>query len=224
MNKEVKIVKPGQDNLLVGENGERLTPPEGWSFLAAGDAGLTRKVTAKGMFWRVQIRKGRRKISKGVWAPAEIISAAQAEVKAVRATAEYAKRIAADRRRREKKQAEYEKEFYGQVRQFLAFSPRHSAMEKKMAELVTAHAIPVGSGTVARTAMIPIGERASRAVIAWMRHQTSAYDSMNIPRQKGKRREVRRMLASRSVQLLEAYRNGEETSQACPLKRALGLV
>lgn len=222
MNKDVKIVRPGKGTVLIDENGEEITPPDGWTFLPAGDAGVTRKVTAKGVFWRVQIQKGRRKISKGVWAPAKTIASAQKEVKAIRSTPEYAKRIECSRRRRDFKQAKYEEEFCEEVCRFLAFSPRYSGMEKKMAEAITSHAVPVGSGTVARTAMIPIGERASRAVIAWMRHQTTAYESMTIPRVKGRRREVRRILASRSVELLEDYRNGKETSKSCPLKKALG--
>ena len=36
------------------------------------------------------------------------------------------------------------------------------------------------------------------AVIVWMRHRTTAYDNMAIPRVKGKRREVRRLLAQQS--------------------------
>ena len=52
---------------LIGEKGEKLTPPDGWAFLPAGDAGITRKVTAKGIFWRVQAQMGRRIISKGIW-------------------------------------------------------------------------------------------------------------------------------------------------------------
>lgn len=90
-----------------------------------------------------------------------------------------------------------------------------------MAEAITVHAVPVGSGTVARTTMIPVEERAAKAVIAWMRHQTTAYESMRIPRVKGKRREIRRMLASRSVELLKTYREGLETPAGCPLKKAL---
>ena len=39
--------------------------------------------------------------------------------------------------------------------------------------------------------------RVKAAVIAWMRHQTTGYDDMVIPRVKGNRREVRRMLAQR---------------------------
>jgi hypothetical protein len=56
-----------------------------------------------------------------------------------------------------------------------------------------------------------------------MRHQTTAYDDMSIPRVKGMRREVRRMLAQRSRDLLRAYREGRQLGgAACPLQRALG--
>src|SRR5581483_4858288 len=91
----------------------------------------------------------------------------------------------------------------------------------RLARAVTAHATPVGSGTVARTKRIPVEERAEAAVIAWMRHQTTAYDGMVIPRVRGKRREVRRMLARRSQELLHRYRRGEPVANGCPLQRAL---
>ena len=221
MEQENRIVKPGLNGILIGEKGEKLTPPAGWSFLPAGDAGVTKKVTAKGAFWRVQAQMGRRIISKGIWAPAETIEMAKQEVAAVRSTEAYQKKLDSGRKRRAKKQTEYEKEFCLEVRTFLAFAPMHQELEKEMAEAITVHAVPVGSGTVARTAMIPVEERAAKAVIAWMRHQTTAYESMRIPREKGKRREVRRMLASRSVELLKAYREGLETSPSCPLKKAL---
>ena len=58
-------------------------------------------------------------------------------------------------------------------------------------------------------------------MIAWMRHQTTAYDTMKIPRVKGKRREVRRMLARRSKELLSGYRDGETAGETCPLRQAL---
>jgi hypothetical protein len=58
-------------------------------------------------------------------------------------------------------------------------------------------------------------------VIAWLRHQTTAYDSMSVPRIKGKRREVRRMLADRSKEFLERYRRGESLGERCPMKQAL---
>ena len=86
---------------------------------------------------------------------------------------------------------------------------------------MTGHATPVGSGTVARTGRIPLEARAEAAVIAWMRHQTTGYDGMANPRVKGKRREVRRMLARRSQELLQRYRRGEPVGEDCPLKKAL---
>ena len=65
-------------------------------------------------------------------------------------------------------------------------------------------------------------QRAEAAVIAWLRHQTTSYDSMTIPRGKGQRREVRRLLARRSHELLERYRRGESIPDTGPLMKALG--
>ena len=79
----------------------------------------------------------------------------------------------------------------------------------------------LAAARLARTKRIPIEQRAEAAVIAWMRHQTTGYDGMVIPRVKGKRREVRRMLARRSHELLERYRRGEPVGKDCPLKRAM---
>jgi len=44
---------------------------------------------------------------------------------------------------------------------------------------------------------------------------------MKVPRVKGKRREVRRMLAEESRLLLKKYRAGDAADQTCPLQRAL---
>ncbi len=49
----------------------------------------------------------------------------------------------------------------------------------------------------------------------------TGYDGMVIPRVKGKRRELRRMLAQRSKELLAGYRRGEANGEECPLQRAL---
>jgi hypothetical protein len=92
---------------------------------------------------------------------------------------------------------------------------------KSLADAVTQHATPVGSGTVARTQRISLERRAESAVIAWLRHATSAYENMEIPRIKGKRREVRRMLAEQSRRLLEKYRAGRAADPTCPLQQAL---
>jgi hypothetical protein len=91
----------------------------------------------------------------------------------------------------------------------------------RLAKAVTDHATPVGSGTVARTKRIPVEQRAEAAVIAWMRHQTTGYDSLVIPRVRGKRREVGRILAQRSKELLSRYRRSQAVGDECPLKKAL---
>ena len=146
----------------------------------------------------------------------------RADLEAERSTESFAKKKEADARRREKAQAEYVEDFLGAVVAFLAFHPTHADLAQQLARAVTDHATPVGSGTVARTKRIPVERRAEAAVIAWMRHRTTAYDGMSIPRVQGKRREVRRQLASRSRELLDRYRRGEPASAGCPLKVAAG--
>jgi hypothetical protein len=143
------------------------------------------------------------------------------ELDVERATDAYAKKQESAAKRREKVQEEYVEDFQGAVLEFLRFHQTHAPLSQRLARLVATHATPVGSGTVARTKRIPIERRAEAAVIAWMRHQTTAYDSMKIARVKGQRREVRRMLAARSRSVLEAYRQGHAIADSCPLKQAL---
>lgn len=217
-----RTVQPSRiQGTVLTESGERLTPPEDWAFLQAGDAAITRSVKAKGATWIVQVRKGRRMISKGIWAKARHIQESRKEVEAKRATPEYARRRTADLARRTAKQEKYLLDFCTEVVHFLGFHPRYQPEAKILGKKITAHAAPVGSGTVARTERIPIAKRAEAATIAWMRHQTTAYDSMRIARIKGKRREIRRQLAAKSVKLLQAYRQGGELAENCPLKKAL---
>jgi len=208
-------------NTVRTDDGEILTVPDGWELLPPGDAALTRRVKSAGQHWVVQERKGRRTFSKGVWAPAETIDRIRVEVEAARSTDAYTKRKAADARRREKAQGEYVEDFFVAIVEFLDYHPNHAALARQFARAVTEHATPVGSGTVARTKRIPVERRAEAAVIAWMRHQTTAYESMTIPRVKGKRREVRRRLAQHSKELLSRYRKGEAVSDDCPLLQAL---
>jgi hypothetical protein len=209
-------------NTIRAADGTILTAPEGWALLPPGDTALTRRVKEAGDHWVVQEKKGRRIFSRGVWAPAATIDRVRAELEAERCTESYAKRKEADARRREKAQAEYVEDFFGAVLEFLAFHPNHADLAQRLAQAVTDHATPVGSGTVARTKRIPVEQRAEAAVIAWMRHQTTGYDGMTIPRVKGKRREVRRVLARRSQELLGRYRRGEPVPEGCPLRKALG--
>jgi len=133
----------------------------------------------------------------------------------------YAKRLASARRGREQKQARYVESFEASVLAFLNFAPLYQQEARYLARLIAEQATPVGSGTVARTQRIPIEERAEAAVIAWMRHQTTAYEHMQVPKVKGMRRALRRRLAARSRQLLGFYRRAEKIPDGCPLKSAL---
>ena len=192
-------------NTVRAADGTFLTAPDGWVLLPPGDATLTRRVKEAGEHWAVQEKKGRKTFSRGVWAPAATINRIRADLASERSTDGHARRREANARRRDKAQAEYVEDFFGAVLAFLAFHPNHAELADRLARAVTDHATPVGSGTVARTKRIPVGRRAEAAVIAWLRHQTTGYESMMIHRVKGKRREVRRMLARRSQELLARY-------------------
>jgi hypothetical protein len=208
-------------NTVQSADGRVLTVPEGWVLLPPGDAALTRRVKAAGDHWVVAEKKGRKVFSRGIWSSAMTIERIRAELAVERSTESFTKRKEADARRREKVQGEYVEDFKLTVVTFLAFHPNHANLADRLAKAVTDHATPVGSGTVARTKRIPVEQRAAAAVIAWMRHQTTAYDDMAIPRIKGKRKEVRRMLARRSKELLERYRRGDAAEEQCPLQKFL---
>lgn len=213
---------PGPEPRTVrAANGKILPVPAEWDLLLPGDAALTRRVKLAGPHWIIQERKGRKTFSRGVWAPAATIERIRADLLAERSTEKHAKKQIASAARRERLQAEYVDDFTETILRFLDFHPVHEPAARQLAQRVADHATPVGSGTVARTQRIPIERRAEAAVIAWLRHQTTGYDSMKIPREKGKRREVRRMLAERSRQLLERYRRGQEPAASCVLMRAL---
>lgn len=223
MPNQTRIVSPGPDASSVrAPDGAVLRPPHDWVLLPPGDAGLTRRVKAAGPTWTVQEKVGRRLFSRGVWAPAATVESARQALAVERAAPAYARRRMADAQRRQHQQSQYVQTFHDAVTGFLRFHPRYADLARRLAAAVTAHGTPVGSGTVARTQRIPLEQRAEAAVIAWLRHQTTAYDQMTIPRIKGKRREVRRMLAARSNALLGAYRAGRPTDPtACLLQRAL---
>ena len=216
------IFQPGPRPRTVRESNDSIRKvPSDWVLLPPGDATLTRRVKKAGEAWCIHQRKGRRVFSLGIWAPKTTIDRLKRQLEEERSTEQYQKKRQSDKRRRAKKQTEYVEDFTLAVRQFLRFHARHRSLGERLARKVARHATPVGSGTVARTQKIPIERRAEAAVIAWMRHQTTAYDSMVIPRVRGKRREVRRMLAARSRQILDQYRTGAAPGPACPLYRSL---
>jgi len=217
-----RIVKPSKKpRTVLTDDGESLPIPSGWALLEPGDGPLTKLVKSKGPSWLVQVKKGRRLMSKGIWTDKTHIEEGRREIEEKRSTDSYAKKRKSDLARKERLHRSYVAEFSCEVASFLSFAPRYKKLEEQLAYAVTVHATPVGSGTVARTTRIPVEDRASRAVVAWMRHQTTGYDTMSIERVKGRRREVRRMLAERSMELLASYRKGGDVPDSCPLKKAL---
>jgi hypothetical protein len=223
MPDQTRIVSPGlRPGTVIFDGGTIRDIPAGWELLSPGDATFTRRTKAGGPSWTVQEKRGRKTFSRGVYAPADRIAAVREALEAERSTEAYAKRRASDVRRRDQKQADYVESFQESVERFLAFDKRYSELAARLAKAISDHATPVGSGTVARTQRISIEARAERAVIAWMRHQTTAYDHMKIERVKGRRREVRRELAAQSRHLLERYRKGHDVpAGSCPLELAL---
>lgn len=201
-----------------------LRVPDDWALLPPGDAALSRRIKGDGPTWTVIEPVGNKRFSRGIWAPAARIEALRVELAAEREDPAYQRKLDAGRRRRAAAEVDYAGAFRKAVLAFLDFHPSHAALAEVLAERIAAHATPVGSGTVARTQRIPIEDRAEAATLAWMRHQTTAYDHMRIERVKGRRREVRRLLARESHRLLERYRRGERVApDSCPLQRALAV-
>lgn len=218
-----RVLAPTSDpGVFLAPDGTRLTPPPGWACLPPGDAAWTRRVKASGPSWAVVERRGRKVFSRGLWAPETTIRKVGAAIEAERATATYAQRRSRDAARRERIESDYAKTFAREVERMLAFSREWLPLARAVAEKVAAHATPVGSGTVARTKRIPVEARAEAAVIAWMRHQTTAYDSLQIPRVKGMRRQVRRELARTSNAVLDRHRRDVPHGiEGCPLCTAI---
>jgi len=216
-------VRPSQKpGYVINEHAVLEPVPAGWILLPPGDSALSRRIKADGPTWTMSELKGRKRFSRGIWAPAHRIEALRAELQEERADPSHQRKLDSARARRAVAQADYVEDFRAAVLTFLDFHPAHVGDAQLLADLIAAHATPVGSGTVARTERIPIPERAEAATIAWLRHQTTGYDQMRIPLIKGRRREVRRLLAQRSHQLLRLYREGRPVDvKLCPLQSAL---
>ena len=211
-----------QHRYVVITDGTRVDIPTNWELLPPGDAAITKELKKIGPTWTAQQKKGRKTFSDGVWAAQDNIAQAKSTIKLKRSTPEYTKKRTSELKRREVKQTKYVDEFHNAVLMYLSFHSCHKVLAEQMAELITTHATPVGSGTVARTETIPIEQRAAAAVTAWMRHQTTEYDRMRIKRVQGERREVRKELAKETRELLSTYRKGLPIDeQRCPLFQAI---
>lgn len=210
------------DKSLKDTSGNVFIVPQDWENLPAGDASITRKLKSLGPTWTVQEKKGRKMFSHGVWAAKENIQEAKNLVATLRSDPKHQKKLAQAKVRREEKEDVFAEDFQQAIIAFLNFDKKYQALVEKLSLLVKEHAVPVGSGTVARSSTVSLNDKAALAVMAWMRHQTSNYDSTPVPRIKGARRELRKEIARRSERILEKYRRGEDADLTlCPLYRAL---
>lgn len=223
MASETREVGPGPNPQSVRtKDGKVLNVPAHWVLVPPGDPGLTRRIKKAGPTWTVKEKRGRRMFSQGVWTDGAVVAKIREELAQERSDPAYQRKLDSARVKREREQEEYAAQFQREVERFLNFAPVYARLAKGLSYAITEQGIDVGSGTVARTARITIDKRAEAATIAWLRHQTTEYDDMKIPRVKGMRREVRRMLAERSRRLLDRYRRGLEVDhETCPLTRAL---
>ena len=197
------------------------TVPEIWEFVPSGDPALTRRIKVSGDFCPVRKKVRKRVIDVGLFADRDLVKSLRQKLEKERTCPEYHRKLAAARQYRQRQEQNYREAFCAALIRYLDFAPVFSGEAEKLAQAVVEHALPVNSGTVARTKRIPLEQRVEAALIAWMRHQTTAYDTMQIAREKGARREVRRRLAERSRQILQQYRAGVVPSAACPLAAAL---
>ena len=169
---EVYDTKSGLWHPELGE----LTQPDGWSFLPAGDAFVTRRVKAAGVYWVLFRPKGRREHRRqlGLLAPADAIASAQIEADTTASRREH-ERIASARQR-DKNEAVYRAEFVDAVMQWLNFPSEHAAMASEIARGAADRAAVVGSGRVGRTKTLTLEDRAALAARAFIRHHYTDYE------------------------------------------------
>ena len=220
MREEFQVWRTNRDREFL-HNGRVVRVPDSWVFVPSGDPGLTRRLKAAADCWVVVHKRKNRVEAVGVWAEAAEVERVRGDLAEERANPAYLRRLEAAKQARIARQDAYVVAFRQAVVDFLHFAPCYEELAWDLADAVTDQAVPVGSGTVARTERIPLAERAEAAVIAWMRHQTTGYDQMAIARIKGERRAVRRTLAAGSREILDRYRRGEPIAPDCPLAAAL---
>lgn len=218
MKKEVFITSDGR---FTDEENNIVKIPEMWEFLPAGDAGVTRNVTKAGEYIRVKQKRGRRLISKGVWAPKEAIEMAIAKMTTLRSTESYEKSKQYRAHKREKDLISYQEDFKKQIIIQLSFADIYHDIAVVLADKITQFATPIGSGTVARSSTLSLDLKAQKAINGWVRHRLTPYESLKIARVKGARANARKLMYEKGLKVFLPYQKGEEIPSNCPLKREL---
>ncbi len=125
-------VRPSKNSReVITAEGKILKVPDDWDLLMPGDAALSRRIKKDGPTWTMFEMKGRKKFSRGIWAPAARIDALEAELKIEREDPAYQKKLDAGRSRRAKEQVVYAADFEAAVLEFLAFQSAHLELALK---------------------------------------------------------------------------------------------
>ena len=151
--------------------------PDGWAFLPAGDAFVTRTVKSAGQYWLCWQPRSRHRAHRrllGLWAPAEAIRAAEERAKETSDKRAAARRVSAQSRARHEDR--YQADLREAVLAFLNFAPQHTELAAQIAAETAAHAAVVGSGRVGRTRLLGLEEKAALAARAHIRHRYTAYE------------------------------------------------
>jgi Uncharacterized conserved protein (DUF2293) len=151
--------------------------PADWAFLASGDAFVTRRVKAGGVYWNAWRPRGRDRPHRrrlGLFAPAAAINQARSD--AERTAERRARARVVSARSRDKAEDAYREEFTAAVLVWLDFAPEHAVLAEEIANVTAERAVVVGSGRVGRTRLLPLEERAALAARATIRHRFTDYD------------------------------------------------
>jgi hypothetical protein len=172
-NLDVYDTKTGWWNPVLGD----LEVPDGWEFLASGDAFITRRVKAGGVYWsawKPRNRRGGHRRRLGLLAPSAAIATARCD--AIATAEQRAAARVASTRHRDRVEADYRLEMREAVYRWLAFPPAHADVASQIADGAAAQATVVGSGRVGRTRTLSVEERAAFAARAYLRHHYTDYD------------------------------------------------
>jgi hypothetical protein len=173
-NLDVYEARTGWWHPVIGEVGL----PDGWEFLASGDAFVTRRVKAGGVYWtawKPKNRGGGHRRRLGLLAPGAAVESARADATAT--AAQRATARAASTRHRDRTEADYQAEMRDAIHQWLDFAAEHAALASDIADGATAKATVVGSGRVGRTRTLGVDERAALAARAYIRHHYTDYEA-----------------------------------------------
>ena len=157
------------------EHGDVEIPP-GWEFLPTGDAFVTRTVKAAGRYWLAWQPRSRHRAHRrmlGLWAPVEVIRAAEEQAKATSEKRAAARTVNA--RSRARREQRYTEQLRDAVLAFLDFAPEHADLAEQIATETAAHAAVVGSGRVGRTQLLTLEEKARLAARAHIRRRHMSY-------------------------------------------------